>query len=316
MKERIKTYLLISLVCISLLFTKKLWMELPNEMFHILSKDQEAYGSSYLLSDMIVPNKYLLNFNDKNHTIFYDDSKYGLWTNSRAILNGILGSKDIKIVDLPNDEFLTYNGKRSISFYFPDKINTYILAKALDVKDPNLVVDTIPNVSSIYIYLGKEDPFFVFSDGQKHIAIYDKSVDTTNLKEKIITIEEAGNYNYYRSIREALKINNDIYISYEMKNTLPEIYVENEIRNLDDEEKKELAKKFFNKDIDYIREIVENSGSTMYIYNQRVLKLNINGTLEYFHPLEQVVKKSNLYESLSTAAGFISKNVGVSKGMY
>lgn len=315
-KERIKTYLLISLVCISLLFTKKLWMELPNEMFHILNKDQEAYGSSYLLSDMIVPNKYLLNFNDKNHTIFYDDSKYGLWTNSRAILNGILGSKDIKIVDLPNDEFLTYNGKRSISFYFPDKINTYILAKALDVKDPNLVVDTIPNVSSIYIYLGKEDPFFVFSDGQKHIAIYDKSVDTTNLKEKIITIEEAGNYNYYRSIREALKINNDIYISYEMKNTLPEIYVENEIRNLDDEEKKELAKKFFNKDIDYIREIVENSGSTMYIYNQRVLKLNINGTLEYFHPLEQVVKKSNLYESLSTAAGFISKNVGVSKGMY
>ncbi|WP_353094668.1 hypothetical protein [Tissierella praeacuta] len=316
MKERIKTFLLISLVCISLLFTKRLWIELPNEMFNIFNKDDEIYNSSYLLSDMILPNKYLLNFGEKNHTILYDDSKYGLWTNSRVILNGILGSKDIKIADLPDDEFLTYNGKRSINFYFPDKINTYILAKALDVKDPNLIVDTIPNVSGIYIYLGREDPFFVFSDGKKHIAIYDKSINTTNLKEKILTIEEAGNYNYYLSIKEAMKINYDMYISYKMKNTLPEVYVENEVRNLDEEEKIELAEKFLNKNIDYITEIVENNGSTMYIYNKRVLKLNVNGTLEYFHPLVQVVKKRNLYQSLSTAAGFISKNVGATKGMY
>lgn len=317
MRERIKTFLLISLVCISLLFTKRLWIELPNQMFSVFSRNDEAYTASYLLSDMIIPNKYLLNFNEKNHTLFYDDSKHGLWTNSRMTLSGILGSKDIKIVDLSNDEFLTYNGERSISFYFPDKVNTYILAKALDVKNPNVIVDTIPNVNNIYIYLGKEDSFFAFSDGEKHIAVYDKSIDVTNLRAQVTTIEEAKNYNYYRSMREAYKIDNDIYIpSNEMINTLPEVYVENEIRNLNEEEKKELAKKFFNKDIDYIREIVENNGSTMYIYNTKVLKLNVNGTLEYFHPLEQEIKKKSLYQSLSTAAEFISKNVGVPKGMY
>lgn len=316
MRERIKTFLLISLVGISLLFTKRLWMELPNQMFSVFNRNEEVYGSSYLLSDMIIPNKYLLNFNEKKHTLFYDDSKHGLWTNSRMILNSILGSKDIMIVDLPNEEFLTYNGKRSISFYFPEKINTYILAKALDVRNPNSIVDTITNVNSIYIYLGKEDAFFAFSDGEKHIAVYDKSIDVTSLSEQVTAIEETQNYNYYRSIRESLKIDNDIYISHEMKNILPEVFVENEIRNLDEEEKKELAERFFNKDIDYIREIVENNGSTMYIYNTRVLKLNINGTLEYFHPLEQDVTKRNLYQSLSTAAEFISKNSGVPKGMY
>ncbi len=316
MRERIKTFLLISLVGISLLFTKKLWMELPNEMLGVFFRKEEAYSVSYLLSDMIMPNKYLLNFNDTLHTFFYDDSKHGLWTNSRKILNGILGAKDIKVVDLSNDEFLIYNEKRSISFYFPEKTNTYILAKSLDVKEPNIIVDTMPNINSIYIYLGKGNPFFVFSNGERHIGIYDHSIDVASLKERVFNIEKAKNYNYYHSMKRTLGVDNDLYVSFEMKNVLPEVYVENEIRNLDEEEKNELARKFFNKPINYIREIVESNGSTMYIYNQRVLKLNVNGTLEYFHPLEQTVKKKNLYQSLSTAAEFISKNVGVPKGMY
>lgn len=316
MRERIKTFLLISLVGISLLFTKKLWIELPSEMLGTFFRKEEAYSVSYLLSDMIMPNKYLLNFDDKMHTFSYDDSKHGLWTNSRKILNGILGEKDIKVVDLSNDEFLTYNEKRSISFYFPEKTNTYILAKSLDVKEPNTIVDTMPNMNSIYIYLGKGNPFFVFSDGEKHIGIYDHSIDVTSLKDRVLNIEKAENYNYYHSMKRTLGVDNDLYVSFEMKNVLPEVYVENEIRNLDEEEKNELARKFFNKPINYIREIVEGNGSTMYIYNQRVLKLNVNGTLEYFHPLEQTVKKKNLYQSLSTAAEFISKHAGVQKGMY
>ncbi|MBU5424786.1 hypothetical protein KQI41_00070 [Tissierella pigra] len=316
MMERFKTFILMSLVCISLVFTKRLWIELPNEMINIFNNKKEVYGVSYLLSDMIVPNKYLLNFGYKNHTLFYDDYKHRLWTNSRNVLNNILGSKSIEISELPNDEFSTYNGKRSLVFYFPEKVNTYILAKSLDVKDPNLIVDNLPSVKSIYISLVDKDSFCVFSDGEKNLLIYDKSMDLDNLKKQINSIKENRNYNNYFSMKEALEVNNDTYISYEMKSTLPTIHVENEIRNLDEEEKKELVEKFFNKNIDYIREIVESNGSTIYIYNQKVLKLNINGSLEYFHPLEELVRKRNLYQSLTTASEFISKSPGVPKGMY
>lgn len=162
MKERLKTLLLISLVSISLILTKRLWIELPNEMFNLFNNKDKAYSASYLLSDMIIPNKYLLNFNEKYHTIFYDDSKHGLWTNTQKILATTLGSEDIKITDISSEEFSTYNWKPSIVFYFPEKINTYILAKALDVKDPNYIVDAISSVKSIYIYLGTGDPFLFY----------------------------------------------------------------------------------------------------------------------------------------------------------
>lgn len=322
MKERLKTFLLLSLVSISFLFTKKLWIQLPTELSHLLDKKDQVLSASYLLSDMIAPNKYLLNFNSKNHTLVYDDSRYGMWINSRKVLSHLLVSKNIKIEDLSYEEYVKFQDDKSIIFYFPEKVNTYILARAWDVKDSNIIADTMPNIDKIYIYLGSGDPFFVFSYNDNYKIIYDNSADISVLRQELNKIDEKKDYNYYYSMRyyysmeEALKTKNDIYIPYEIKSGLPRVYVTNQISTLEEDEKKELAVKFFEKDINYITEIVEDNGSYIYIYNQRGLKFNINGTLEYFHPLEVPVKERNLYMSLSAAADFISKKTGAQKGMY
>lgn len=315
MKENLKTFILTSLVVISLIFTERLWLEFPVEVFSNFTKNEEAYGASYLLSDMIVPNKYLLTFKDNNHTFYYDDSR-GLWNSSRESLNKILSSKDVKSTIIEESVFSSYGNKRSIVFYFPEKINTYILAKSLDVKNPNNIVEEIPETDYIYIYLGFDESFFVFAQDDKYLRIEGNLTDVLSLQEKVTKIEQSGNYDNYRSMNTALDVDNNIYITYNIAGNLPEVYVENEIRNLNELERQELAENFFEKDIDYIREIVESNGSTIYMYNQRVLKLNINGVLEYFHPLDKKVEKRNLYQSLSTAAEFISENAGVQKGMY
>ena len=101
-----------------------------------------------------------------------------------------------------------------------------------------------------------------------------------------------------------------------MSKELPLVYVENEL-NIDDiEEIRNIAKNFFEKNIDYIREIVENNGSVLYVYNQKVLKINQSGLLEYFNPLEESVKERNLYISLNTASEFLSSHIGVPKDLY
>lgn len=315
MKERFKSILLISLVVISFLFTKRLWTGLPNEAVGAFSEKDQVFNTSYLVMDMIAPNKYLLNFN-KNQTLFYDDSKYNLWANTKASLAKVLSSKNINMKVLSRTEFATYNSSQSIVFNFPEKVNTYILAKALGIKSPNNIVDTIPNIDSIYVYLGKGDPFFVFSYKGKDVAVYDSTIDVESIKDQVEEIEKGKKYNYYASMKDTIGTDKDIYIPYEMKNNLPTIYVENEIRMLDDDNKRSLAERFLNRNIDYIREITESNGSAIYVHGQKVLKLNTNGTLEYTNPLEEIVKKRNLYESMDTAAKFISENAGVPKEMY
>ncbi|HEY8362425.1 MAG TPA: hypothetical protein VIK77_06020 [Tissierellaceae bacterium] len=321
MKEKLKTLLLISLVSISLFLTKKLWIEFPNEVFNFFGDSDKVYSTSYLLSDMIMPNKYLLNFSDKYHTLFYDDSKHGLWTSTQKILADTLGSDDIKIEDISDDVFSTYNWKPSIVFYFPEKVNTYLLAKALEVSDPNPIVDAISEIRSIYIYLGNEDSFFVLSDDNVNKVVYSNSINIENLKKQFLAIEQDAinqehGYNFYYSLKDTYGADKDIYVPYEMHGSVPTVYVENQVRNLDLNSKREIAEKFLEKDIDYIREIIEGNESVIYEYNNKVLKLNVNGTVEYYHPLEETVKKRNLYESLITAANFISNNAGITKGMY
>lgn len=315
MKERFKTFLLISLVSISIIITQKLWIEVPTSISHAFDTGKED-ESAYALSDMIVANKYLLNFNSRNHTLVYDDTKYGMWVNSKKSLAEVLSSKNITTKKITGEEYSSFQERRSIIFYFSDKINTYILTKAWNVKKPNNIVDSMPNVDSIYIYLGNSDPFFVFSDGDEHLAVYDNTIDLQELREQMINIDKNKDYVYYYSMKETLETKNDIFIPFEIKNSLPQVYVSNELALLNYSQKTALAESFFNRSIDYIREIVESNGSSIYVYNQEVLKLNTNGTIEYFQPLEETVKKRNLYQSLNTAAKFISEKSGIQKGMY
>ena len=153
MKEKFKSFLLISLVGVSVLFTRRLWVGLPNESAGVFNEKDQVFNTSYSVMDMIAPNKYLLNFN-KNHTLFYDDSKYNLWANTKASLAKVLSSKEVNMEVLSKKEFSTYNSSLSIVFNFREKVNNYILAKALDINSPNNIVDTITNIDSIYVYLG------------------------------------------------------------------------------------------------------------------------------------------------------------------
>ena len=211
MKERFKTFLLISLVSISVFLAKDLWLQAPDQLIKFISNNSNGEVHSYVLSDMIAPNKYLLNFSEINHTIMYDDSKYGMWLKSRNNLIEVLGSKDVEIREITNDEYLDFHNVKSVIFYFSGETNAYIMTRAWDIKDPNKIVDIIPNIDSIYIYLGNGSPFFIFSNGDKHIIAKAPNIDTFLLKEEIDEIAVKDEYINYHSIKE-LGVKSNIFI--------------------------------------------------------------------------------------------------------
>ena len=315
MKERLKTFLLFSLVGISIFITQKLWLKFPTDLIESIEINRPVVSNSYAISDLISPSKYLLNFDAENHTLVYDDYKYGLWASSRTSLKQIFEAKTIEIEDISNEDYILFEKDKSLIFYFPEEISSYLLAKAWNINKPNDIVDTIPSISSIYIYLGSGEPFFVFSGNGQRIIVKDSNINTEMLKADVNTIESDKEYPNYYSMRQTLDTDNDIYVLFNVDNMLPRVFVTNEIAVMDEIQKHNLAKKFFNKDIDH-RYLVENNGSTIFRYDQRVLKLNINGTLEYFHGLDGPIKERNFYESLSAAADFISQKTGVQNGMY
>lgn len=315
MKEKCKTFLLLFLVCISVYLTSRLWIKSPNETLAPFKKD-EAELSNYLFTDIIKPHKYLLNFDKKKHTVFYNDENNNLWSSVTPVLKDVLSSKDINSEVLSNKKYSTYNDKKSIVYFFPEKFNTYIMARSFGVEEPNNIIEKIPKINKIYFYFGNGDPFFVFSNGKEHLKIYDDSISKGIIRHNVKTIEQEKQYTYYYPIKDTVGGDSDIFIPYEMSKNLPSVYVENELDIKDIKGIRNIAGKFFNRDIDYIREIVEDDGSIIYIYKQRVLKFNETGLLEYFDPLEEEIKERNLYTSLNTTAEFLSSHIGVPKDMY
>src|SRR5690554_5987198 len=225
---------------------------MPYEIFPLFEKE-EALSANYLFTDMIKPNKYLLNFNEKNHTIFYNDDNNNLWTSTRSTLADIFYSKGINTEIISAEEYLTYNKNKSIVFYFPEKFSTDILARSLDVMKPNNITEKMPNVDSIYFYLGREEPYVVFSEGNQHLKVYDPNMDVENIKSKLKSIEEKD-YTFYYPIRETLNANSDAYITYRMSKGMPSVYVQNEFNTDNIEEIRSIAEIFFKQGIDYIRE--------------------------------------------------------------
>ena len=105
--------------------------------------------------------------------------------------------------------------------------------------------------------------------------------DIIKLINEINKIEESEEHTRYYSM-EDYGVKSDIFIPVEIDYTLPEIYVANDVFSYSYKEKEGLAERFFDTNIDYIREIEERNGSTIYENNQKILKLNTNGIVEYF----------------------------------
>lgn len=275
----------------------------------VVFEEEEEESLNYFFKDIIKPNKYLLNFNEDSHTIFHSDVNNNLWTSAHSSLANILSSDSVETQVVSNEDYITYHDSRSIVFYFPEYYNTYILARFLGVSQPNSITEQIDEVNSILLYLDKNQPFCVMSNGNFHLKIYESSLDFESINSRLDEIEKSDNLTYYYTLRDTLNVNSDIYIPYKMKNAIPTVYVQNELNVEDIDELRNIAENFFKKDIDYIREIVENNGSVIYLYDDKVLKINNNGLLEYYLPFEEKVLERNLYISLETASEFLSSHI-------
>ncbi|KGG81270.1 hypothetical protein Y919_01185 [Caloranaerobacter azorensis H53214] len=309
-KDRAKTFLLVSLVLISIFLTQQLWIQIPFSLGPYLSKDKDkGIRYNYILSDVISPEKYLINFGG-SYTILYSGSRDDLWLKIRSYLKGIFQNEDLSYKEIDETEIIKNDVKKSINLFFADDIPTYMLLKILDCKLSSSIYSSIENVRNIYIYLGV-NPYIVLSNGTNHIKIYNIKVDTSILINTLDKIERENVLEYY-SIR-MWGINKDVYIpinTSSLSYIIPYVYVNNEINTGNYLSMGSVAKNFFGEDLEYARKIVETDGSVIFLYGQKGLKISKNGLIEYFNTLDENVTERNLFISLNKAVDFITKHLG------
>jgi len=313
-KEKIKSLLLVGLVLLSGYLVQQLLSDVPFSLLPSIGAGM-VETIEYNISDIISPEKYLVNFSEKNRTMIYSDKDYRLWGEAKDTLKQVLQDDELSIDKISSEEFIDVNKQRSINFYFSEDAYTYMVGKTLDIEIPNQIYDKMIKFDSIHFDLG-DKPFIIISNDSYHLKVTFQNGSFNNLKEIVKKIE-GDNYTKYYTLTEVLPgIENNTYVPLSMAQGLPKISVRNEINIEDDKQVEEIAKLFFDRNIDYIRKIEENDGSIIYIDNLKNLKIYKNGAIEYFSAIKSQANNRNFYLSLSKSIDFISKHMGLPEDAY
>lgn len=311
MNEKIKTISLIALLTLAVYLTQKIWIQFPEIIPRFLEEDAVISDMNFH-EDIIIPEKYLINFGDESYTLIYDDTNYGVFDSAKEIINHVFSSEEIIISHITYEEYVNFKEIKFIEFKLSEPINSYILSSSLNIMDLNDIVDEIDEIHKIYFSLDEEE-FIILTNGENHVLIEDEDLKLEAIKSQVNTMKNGENYVKYEPLDS---ISPEIYVPSTMGFSLPELSVSNHIISLDEQDKNQIAERFFSREIDYIREIVESNGSTIYEFDNNVLKLSSNGVIEYFHVLEDTYSEPNLYISISTAVDFLINRMGLSNDIY
>ena len=309
-KDSLKTFILISLFILSLFLTRKILFNSSNDLFSSLGQDMEYRSNNEeIMSEIISPKRFLINYSEDTHTMLYSYKEYKLWEHSKEIIKEVFGGGDMKTTEIDNEEFTKYKSKKSINLEFGEEIPIYILSKILEIDISKDIANNIEKVNQIYIRGGNEN-FIILKNNNKVIKLDNISYESDNISNVLNNIKNSDEYINYWPARISLGTESDVYTPYSMPEDYVDIIVKNDISlSIPVEENKKIdkiAEGFFNKDISYLRKIVDNSGAIIYMYNQKKgLLIYPDGRLEYFDTLEDSVEERNLYKSLNTAMNFV-----------
>lgn len=311
MKDSIKSLFLLLLFLTSIFLSKHIWVSDVDN----LAKKTRDENIEDIDIDLLRPYKVLVNFNKRNHTIKYGKDTI-LWDESKDYIREGFTSRNISIEEIKRDEYKDYLKKKSIVFHFPKGLNTYLLGKSLNIDKMNSVTEDIAKTEYIYLSLHGKERFLILSWEDRFYKISNFSIDVRKLNEELSRIEKDARYTGYYPVTDSMEIDSLLYIPYNMLDSYPYVYMGDIDRDNYLRVARKNSEEFFKKDIDYIREVVEGSGSILHIYDKEVLKYGTDGSLEYFNPMKETIRERNLLMSLRKSSEFLQKHIDDSGKYY
>jgi hypothetical protein len=302
-KEKIKNLLLLLLVSFAIFLSSQVWLKFPFENYRN-TVNVELPESIYLW-DKIRPAKYVLT-DGREYRIHNSECCEEIW----EVFIESIG----EIVRYNEFEGVEADGKvenRSISVEFDSPIPTVLFIEGMDTNN-NQLQSQMENIKKISYDFDQDE--FLVSDGRKTLSF---AIDT-NVDELFTSYGKAMTYarGKYSESYVSNYGYNEIPISTS-EVTLNPVFVKSEIDIDDTEQIEEIAKNYFEEDFDYVRKSVDSSGSVNYIYkNEKVLKINKDGLLEFYDSIESSLERSDVYESFKIALSFMDDFLGFPENAY
>lgn len=302
-KEKIKNLILIFLVALAIFLSSQVWLKFSFERYNN-TVNVELPESIYLW-DKVRPAKYVLT-DGKEYRIHNSECCDEIWDVFIESIGDMVRYTEFEaFVDEEKIE------NRSIKVEFDSPIPTVLFIEGMETNN-NKLLSQVGNIMWI-AYDFDRDKFLV-NDGEK---TYGFSMES-NIDELLSAYGDAIAYarDKYSETYVSDYGHSEIPISTS-EVTLNPVFVKSEIDIDDTGQIEEIAKNYFEENFDYVRKSVDSTGSVNYIYkNEKVLKINKDGLLEFYDSIDSSLERSDVYESFKVALSFMDDFLGFPENAY
>ncbi len=292
-------FLLIILLLIQAGF---LWISfsMPNKVEDLVFKSEDAS------MDVFMPSMLVVNLGYREHYVLRNFKDY--WKLYSSDISEILeNASSENLIMIDEKTYLNLQNKKSLVFKFSSPISASILINLIgeNKKDSNI------NLSINSIYISDDNDVYLCASNNFYKLLGLK----TNLKMNRL-IDNAKNLGTrYINFFERYGIYKDTLIPDSDFIKTQKIYYNIATDALTDDIRNNLAVRYLQTDLDYIKEI-KQSEKTSYVYENKYISFNKNGIVEYSNEEEFNVTDRNLYTSIITALEFLSRNSGMTSNVY
>ena len=314
MKNRVKNILIVLLsISTVFLFVLNLGINPKLALFDPKPIEGTIFDSQALISDGILPDEVIVSFGDGEYTISHDVTQDSIWDYSTGLITSVFkvnGTTVSSVDQITKEDYRKLLDKRFVLLSFSAKINMTTILNSMGVGEAEDFVDNIGDIDSIYISL--EEPIIVTATENGYTKISVEYLASENI-DKVVDVIYLKDYIPYYAIdidSDKLRI-----IPTIQDRIIPKPKVQNVLKNIDYQYIENIVNEFLQKEINLVREIDDGNG-TIYLDEERVLKIYNNGYVEYTDSSELVNKDRNLFRSIEYALEFVSNVSGYNNSLY
>lgn len=257
-------------------------------------------------SELVEPKNVQVTFGPENYTQ-YSTNTDTLWNNFVKDYIAFSESENIFVEEIPMEKWIESMQMKSIRYEFAydlplsylDALGAASIPQAESIEAFSVIAYSVASRESIFLYDSQNDKYYrMVSDA-----------DYTSLEQQISQLNQTPHSIYY-PINMFYGVRNDTLLPYDRQERLLTLSSVNEIKDSSKDRERKIAERFFGENLDFIRKIIEDDGTVIYMYGvgQKILTLDPQGIVEYTEEVDNDYRELPYYQSLNLATEFVARH--------
>jgi hypothetical protein len=299
--EKFKTLILLLLIGLSIYQTSQLWLEpLPQRDD---PNEKEIVFENIYIWDKIKPEKISVVERQSINT-YKEDYCDEIWYEFIQLLPNFTDI-ETQVSEVDNIESFT------VKISMPNPIPRELLTQGIELENEE-IMENIKFINKFYLTEDKTQLVVENNEGRYISLRANEEIERAELEASINKIGNETEYIYGTEVK-GVTLNSTIPVNEKIMNP---VIVKSEINIENEEYITEIAENYYGENYDYVRKSVESS-SVNYVYrNEKVLRINSDGLLEFYNTAENSIGEDDIYQSFLIGLNFIEDFLGYPENAY